>query len=121
MEQEQKSSNYLFAYEALKSAYPQMKGLRVRAQAMTLVQGNAQYQNQNKADCIIFVSAVMGDGQLMTFTTYQLQPNGVIGEHVTIDLASKTINNYWIRACDIVIIQDNNYPILNVVIYEPIL
>jgi len=121
MEQEQKSSNYLFAYEALKSAYPQMKGLRVRAQAMTYLQGNAQYQNQNKADCIVFVSSIMGENQTIGFRAYQLQPNGDIGEHVTFYFDSYSINNFWLRACDIILVSDANYPILNVVIYEPIL
>lgn len=121
MEQEQKSSNYLFAYEALKSAYPQMKGLRVRAQTLNYNYRPSQYQNQNKCDCIIFLSLIIGDGDNLTFITYQITPSGTVSIETTVVCNANTIHNYWFRACDVVIIDYFGYPMLNLVIYEPIL
>lgn len=119
---EQKSANYLFAYEILKAAYPNMKGLNVRSIVMTQNYGNAYYQSQNKYDVIAFISIWISDGGSMTLHTNELRPIGDQPQQTqSITFTTPGIYNFWIRTVYIGIASSSTEEYVNACIYEPIL
>lgn len=122
MEQEQKSSNYLFAYEMLKSSYPQMKGLNCRSLVMSEAAGNSYFESINKSEVIVFISALIGESSSLTAVIYQVKPSdGTAQQSQNISFTAGQVTNVWFRCVYIGITSSTDEAYLNCCIYEPIL